>query len=149
MFIVFKGLGFIDLYDLLLTYFILSQWVFHCPGEAGTGFRSFFPPLPVMCRWNSHYFTECIIEHTSGSEPATLVKLGDIALVVVYQVLGVKDAVFVQQVFIVAFKVMIDDIWQVGSIRAGCNKRILRWLSMVFEKEMQFGIFPLFCIDSI
>ena len=38
-----------------------------------------------MCRWNSHYFTECIIEHTSGSEPATLVKLGDIALVVVYQ----------------------------------------------------------------
>ena len=49
-----------------------------------------------MCRWNSHYLTECIIEHTSGSEPATLVKLGDIALVVVYQVLGVKDAVFVQ-----------------------------------------------------
>jgi len=40
-------------------------------------------------------------------------------------VLGVKDAVFVQQVFIVAFKVMIDDIRQVGSIRAGCNKRIL------------------------
>ena len=39
---------------------------------------------------------------------------------------GVKDAVFVQQVFIVAFKVMIDDIRQVGSIRAGCNKRILR-----------------------
>ena len=71
-----------------------------------------------MCRWNSHYFTECIIEHTSGSEPATLVKLGDIALVVVYQVLGVKDAVFVQQVLIVAFKVMIDDIRQVGSIRA-------------------------------
>ena len=110
MFIVFKGLGFIDLYDLLLVYFILSQRVFHCPGEAGTGFRSFFPPLPVMCRWNSHYFTECIIEHTSGSEPATFVKLGDIALVVVYQVLGVKDAVFVQQVFKVAFKVMIDDI---------------------------------------
>ncbi len=63
-----------------------------------------------MCRWNFHYFTECIIEHTSGSEPATFVKLGDIALVVVYQVFGVKDAVFVQQVFIVAFKVMIDDI---------------------------------------
>ena len=71
-----------------------------------------------MCRWNSHYFTECIIEHTSGSEPATFVKLGDIALVVVYQVFGVKDAVFVQQVFKVAFKVMIDDIRQVGSIRA-------------------------------
>ena len=49
-----------------------------------------------MCRWNFHYFTECIIEHTSGSEPATLVKLGDIAFVVVYQVLGVKDAVFIQ-----------------------------------------------------
>ena len=79
-----------------------------------------------MCRWNFHYFTECIIEHTSGSEPATFVKLGDIALVVVYQVFGVKDAVFVQQVFKVAFKVMIDDIRQVGSIRAGCNKRILR-----------------------
>ena len=58
--------------------------------------------------------------------PEELVKLGDIAFVVVYQVLGVKDAVFVQQVFIVAFKVMIDDIRQVGSIRAGCNKRILR-----------------------
>jgi hypothetical protein len=29
-------------------------------------------------------------------------------------------------VFKVAFKVMIDDIRQVGSIRAGCNKRILR-----------------------
>ena len=97
-----------------------------------------------MCRWNSHYFTECIIEHTSGSEPATLVKLGDIALVVVYQVLGVKDAVFVQQVFIVAFKVMIDDIRQVGSIRAVAIRGYYVDYQWYLRKRGNSGFIPYF-----
>ena len=126
MFIVFKGLNFIGLYDLLLMHFILLQWVFRCFGEAGAGFRGFLPPLPVMCRRNSHYFTECIIEYASGSESAPLFKLCHCTLIIVYQLLGMQYAVSVQQVLIIALKVMIHDIREVGSIRAGCKKKILR-----------------------
>ena len=126
MFIVFKGLNFIGLYDLLLMHFILLQWIFRCFGEAGTGFRGFLPPLPVMCRRNSHYFTECIIEYASGSESAPLFKLCHCTLIIVYQLFGMQYAVSVQQVLIVALKVMIHDIREVGSIRADCKKKILR-----------------------
>ncbi len=126
MFIVFKGLNFIGLYDLLLMHFILLQWIFRCFGEAGAGFRGFLPPLPVMCRRNSHYFTECIIEYASGSESAPLFKLCHCTLIIVYQLLGMQYAVSVQQVLIVALEVMIHDIREVGSIRAGCKKKILR-----------------------
>ena len=44
---------------------------------------------------------------------------------------------------------MIHNIREVGSIRADCKKKILRWLSAVLEKEKQFGIYPLFYIGSI
>ena len=103
----------------------------------------------VPWRDRADFFGKGRIEDTSGGKPAELYQLVSRVFLLSQKEFCILHPTPVYQCLKVALEVMIHDIREVGSIRAGCKKKILRWLSAVLEKEKQFGIYLLFYIGSI